>query len=794
MLTIFTGRYGSKSTDTDSVVLRRFRGVQINNILKFTPIMMLGNVVSAAITFPVAFNAGLAWIFLVWCVPLLYFVATAIQSSNRIGERGGLETASQRALNRARVSALLLGSWWSLTAILIYPAASSDGKAIVATIMVGLISGGAFSLCALRPAMMNYMVPIIAGGAFALFLSGRPHDYLFAVLLCAFSFIVVQSGIGRGRLIKENFDDRQKLAEQSAIIELLLREFEEGTSDWLWEIDSFGNLGRGTERFLQFCGRGTDDIRPDGDMQLESVLASAGRATDGLAAILGHLTAKTPFRDQIVEVAAQPNSRWISISGKPIFDFSGDFTGFRGVASDITAVREAETRIVYLAHHDSLTGLANRAHFAEEIEAIFQVSGSADPVCSVFYLDLDNFKSVNDTRGHTMGDRLLKAVGVRLKAVVGPNDTVSRIGGDEYAIIARSAQDEHAAAQLATAILESFAKPFDLGCETASVGSSVGIAFLGKDGTTTEHLLKSADLALYHAKEEGKRTYRFFTLAMARQRLERHRLEQDLRDAIGNGELYIEYQPIVDNGTRRTAGFEALLRWQHPERGRIAPDQFIPLAEEIGAITEIGAWVIHQACRTAASWPDDLSVAINVSAHQFKHGGIIPVVQEALDLTGLRPSRVVLEITESVLIDDPQQVVEILHELRNVGVKIALDDFGTGYSSLSYLRRFPFDKLKIDRSFVSAIKDDEVAHGILETIMILGRVLNLSVIAEGVEDDAQLDILSRLNCHQLQGYYFSRPMAEADVGGYLLNEFRRSTVDDRAAFSLSPISLSVAGN
>jgi len=772
MLTIFTGRNGSKSTDTDSVVLRRFRGVQINNILKFTPIMMLGNVVSAAITFPVALNAGLASIFLVWCVPLLYFVATAIQSSNRIRERGGLETASQRALNRARVSALLLGSWWSLTATVIYPAASSDGKAIIATIMVGLISGGAFSLCALRPAMMNYMIPIIAGGAFSLFLSGRPHDYLFAVLLCAFSFIVIQSGIGRGRLIQENFDDRQKLAEQSAIIELLLREFEEGTSDWLWEIDAFGNLGRGTERFLQFCGRGTDDIRSDGDMQLESVLASAGRATDGLAAILGHLTARTPFRDQVVEVAGQPNSRWISISGKPIFDFSGDFTGFRGVASDITAVREAETRIVYLAHHDSLTGLANRAHFAEEIDAIFQMSGSADPVCSVFYLDLDNFKSVNDTRGHTMGDRLLKAVGVRLKAVVGPNDTVSRIGGDEYAIIARSAQDEHAAAQLATAILESFAKPFDLGCETTSVGSSVGIAFLGKDGTTTEHLLKSADLALYHAKEEGKRTYRFFTLAMARQRLERHRLEQDLRDAIGNGELYIEYQPIVDNGTRRTAGFEALLRWHSPKRGLVLPDEFISIAEDFGLIVPIGDWVLQEACRQAVHWQQaglpELFVAVNLSAMQFRRGNLQQSVVQALSASGLAPDLLELELTESILITEAEFALETVRNLKSLGIRFAIDDFGTGYSSLAYLKRFPIDKLKIAQTFVQGMDTNPEDAAIVHAVIQMARALKLKTIAEGAETAKTIEHLRLHHCDEVQGNYYSQPLTEEEFTRYIL--------------------------
>ncbi|MCP3055450.1 putative bifunctional diguanylate cyclase/phosphodiesterase [Aurantimonas marianensis] len=772
----------------------RFRGVQINNILKFTPIMMLGNMVSATVIFPVAHEAGLASAFLIWCAPLLYFVFAAARSRDRIVKSGYLQTASRRAIERAKLSALLLGSWWSITILVIYPAADSGGKAIAATIVVGLISGSAFALCALPAAMLNYMLPVIAGGATALLLSGNPHDILFTILLCAFSFIVIQSGLGRAQLIKASFEDQQKLAEQSAIIELLLRDFEEGTSDWLWETDAGGTLTRGIERFSQFrCkAQAANDMPPDGSTTLQSILSCSGGMFQGHSPISDHLAARTPFRDQVIEVGARQASRWMSISGKPIFDCSGEFIGFRGVASDITAAREAEIRIHYLAHHDSLTGLANRAHFAEQIEAILREDDCEGPVGSIFYLDLDNFKAINDTRGHTMGDRLLKAVGARLKDVVGPEDTVSRIGGDEYAIIARSARDENAAGRLATAILESFARPFDLGSETACVGSSVGIAFPGKDGKTAEHLLKSADLALYHAKEEGKRTYRFFTLAMARQRLERHRLEQDLRDAIGNGELFLQYQPLIHNGTRRTVGFEALLRWQHPEHGRVTPDRFIPLAEEIGAITEIGAWVIHQACGTAASWPEELSVAVNVSAHQFKDGGIVEAVRDALARTGLRPDRLELEITESVLIDDAQQVVEILHKLRNIGVKIALDDFGTGYSSLSYLRRFAFDKLKIDRSFVSAIKDDPVARGILETIMILGRVLDLCVTAEGVEDDAQLAILSKLNCSQLQGYYFSPPMAETDVGGYLLNEFRRSAVAASADVPRLAKSLSAA--
>ncbi|MFY0734545.1 putative bifunctional diguanylate cyclase/phosphodiesterase [Aurantimonas sp. NFXS3] len=752
----------------------RLRGVQLTSILKTTPVMMFGNVMNAIIILGMSSGEAFSPWALIWLLGLSYIVLVSIRAWSRFQRRAPLVSASSRATAHAVRNAFILGAWWGLAILTFYPSSDGDAKSVIAVIAMGMICGGGFALSALKRALQAFIIPLFVGSAAALGISQGTNDYFLLALLLGFTFIVYRASCARGELLQENFEGHQKLAEQSSIIELLLREFEEGTSDWIWQTDHDGQLVRGGDRFSQIFGRGTDSLISNSDQTF------AGQGLD-LSPVAQPMLERTPFREAIIEVPGQQGSAWIAMTGKPIFGHDGAFTGYRGVASDITATTHAERRIAYLAHHDSLTGLANRSRFAEEIDRICASPPPHGPTSSLLYLDLDNFKLINDRNGHLTGDQLLRQVAARLLRIVEPGDMVARIGGDEFAIVAHSAPDTASADRLAAAILACFATPFSLGAELANVGCSVGIAFPGLDGANPDDLLRNADLALYEAKAAGKNTFCFFESEMAQRLRDRHRLEYDLRCAVERNELVLNYQPIVDSRTRQTLGFEALVRWEHPLHGRVQPDHFIPLAEQTGAICGIGAWVLREACRNAVAWGDRLTVAVNVSVDQFRHGTIKADVEDALASSGLAAHRLELEITESLFIDDPETVVAVLHGLRALGVRIALDDFGTGYSSLSYLRKFPFDKLKIDRSFVNAIKDDRIAHGILETILALGRVLNLSVTAEGVENAEQIDILTRMTCNQFQGYYFSRPMEAADLGAYLLRDFCATAEASRAS-------------
>ena len=376
---------------------------------------------------------------------------------------------------------------------------------------------------------------------------------------------------------------------------------------------------------------------------------------------------------------------------------------------------------------------------------------------AVLCLDLDHFKSVNDTLGHPIGDSLLQAVAARIRACVRPTDTVARLGGDEFAIVQVSAAQPTGATALAARLIEQIGEPFEIEGHQVVIGASVGIAVAPDDGSDPDCLLKNADMALYRAKEDGRGTYRFFEPAMDAKMQARRALELDLRKALVLGEFELFYQPLVRLDTDRVSGFEALLRWRHPQRGLVPPGEFIPLAEEIGLIGPIGAWVLKQACAEATRWPDHLKVAVNLSPVQFKNGTVVLDVVSALSASGLDPRQLELEITEAVLLQDTETTVATLTELRNLGVRISMDDFGTGYSSLGYLQKFPFDKIKIDRSFIRDLADRPDAIAIIRAVTGLGSSLGMSTTAEGVETEAQLRQLREEGCTEVQGYLFSEP-------------------------------------
>ncbi len=436
--------------------------------------------------------------------------------------------------------------------------------------------------------------------------------------------------------------------------------------------------------------------------------------------------------------------------------------GWVEVHLDVTEQRRANERIQFLARHDALTSLHNRVVFNEVIEAeVARVERGA--VFAVLCIDLDGFKHVNDTLGHSIGDELLKLVAGRLRSVVRSTDTVARLGGDEFAVVQVQIEQPAGARSLAQRIIDTIAVPFEIEGHQIMIGASIGVAVSPWDGLDSQSLMRNADMALYRAKAGGRRTYRFFEASMDAAARERRELELELRRAIANRDFELHYQPLLDLKSDRIVSCEALIRWNHPTKGRIPPDKFIPMAEDLGLIVEIGHWVLLQACEEARNWPADVGVSVNISPVQFKSDRLVDCVQSVLRETGLDPARLELEITEAVLMQDTQRTIRLLRELKILGVRITLDDFGTGYSSLSYLRKFQFDKLKIDRSFVSDITSGNIGRSIVKAVAELAASLGMRTTAEGVELAEQLEFLKSINCDEIQGYLISRPQAAQSI-------------------------------
>jgi len=433
---------------------------------------------------------------------------------------------------------------------------------------------------------------------------------------------------------------------------------------------------------------------------------------------------------------------------------------------DITEQRKAEAKIAYMAHHDALTDLPNRLQLYEQLRQMLAQTRQGVNVAA-FCLDLDRFKDVNDAHGHPVGDLLLKAVADRLRQCIRDADMVARLGGDEFAILQAGASQPTDATSLASRLIEVIGAPYELDGKQVAVDLSIGIALAPGDGLDPEQLLKNADTALYRAKSDGHGLYRFFEPGMDARMQARRTLEIDLRKAIANNEFELFYQPLVDMKTEYVTGFEALIRWHHPERGMIPPLDFIPIAEETGLIVPMGDWVLRQACAEAATWPSNVKIAVNLSAVQFKNKILLSSVVSALAASGLSPNRLELEITESVLLQDSGATLAVLHELRGLGVRISMDDFGTGYSSLSYLRKFPFDKIKIDQSFIFDMSDHDDSLAIVRAVIAMGSGLGIATTAEGVETAEQFKRLKLEGCTEVQGYLFSPPRPAADVKGLL---------------------------
>ncbi|MGE4429859.1 MAG: EAL domain-containing protein [Sphingobium sp.] len=531
----------------------------------------------------------------------------------------------------------------------------------------------------------------------------------------------------------------------------LLTEYEQAGRGWFWETDRRGDISYISEPLARSLGLSADDLI--GRPLTELVMTDSGEDVDRTLGF--YLSARSCFNDVPVRVALVSDERWWAMSGCPILNEYGQFQGFRGSGSDLTEMKRSQAEVARLAQFDSLTGLANRVQMQRMLDkSVVQPNGHPGG-CAMFLLDLDRFKTVNDTMGHPAGDALLREVSQRLKRIIADRGLVGRLGGDEFQVVLPGHVDRAMLARLANAVIASLSQPYLIQGAQVVIGASVGIAMCPDDGVTGDALVRNADLALYAAKGDGRGVHRFYSPDMLADAEDRRQLEEDLRHALAHGGLGLVYQPVVNARTERISGFETLLRWNHPVRGALSPELFVPIAEDAGMIGMLGEWVLRTACHAAASWPDNIRVAVNVSPLQFANPALPGIVMNALAASGLAAERLELELTESAFIHEGEATDQMFAQLKGLGVRLALDDFGTGYSSLGYLRKAPFDKIKIDRSFVrGATMPGSRNAAIITSIVSLAEALGMDTTAEGVETHEELELVRSLGCSQIQGFIY----------------------------------------
>ncbi len=696
--------------------------------------------------------------------------AAIISSALRWLNRSHATATDAKAYFAAMVRMLvLLGIIWSLLLILLMQQHNLNQVCLLYGVFVG---------CLATPVLVSpiscsiaYWLPVSIGITIAGF-EANIYEPIVMLDLMAFMGLTGFCILYLNSRMNERALGAIRLEENAEVIRLLLRDFEESASDWLWNTDKNLNIQHPSQRLAQVARRPAASITgPFPAALLGEAAMAANQPGSPLTQLTRAIAERSPFRDLVVPVIIEGEERYWSLTGKPILDKAGQFAGYHGVGSDVTGQRRQQEHISFLARHDSLTKLPNRVLFSETLHQACEHCETTG--IALLCLDLDNFKAVNDTLGHATGDAVLVAVAERLRGCIREFDTPARLGGDEFAVIVVT-EDVDEALTVARRIIERIVRPFHFDGQIVQIGISVGITMAPMDGATPGTLMKNADLALYRAKAEGRGIARLYDPAMDEAMHKRRMLQTALRHAVGQNEFCLAFQPVVDMATRRIAGAEALIRWRHPERGLLSPGEFIPLAEESGFIGEIGAWVLREACAAAAAWPAPITVAVNLSPLQFRDSNLVTIISEALETAGLPPERLELEIVESVMLDNNRQTEDALWRLHEKGVRIALDDFGTGYSSLSYLRRFPFDKIKIDRSFIRDLGYEKDDSSIILAIIGLAERMGMLVTAEGVEHEEQAELLLSYGCAQAQGYLFHRPLPELSFVETLTGELRAS--------------------
>jgi diguanylate cyclase (GGDEF)-like protein/PAS domain S-box-containing protein len=722
--------------------------VQLISRAQLAPFFAAANVVGALMMSAVLWGqVDITWL-LPWCgsVVIVNFAAMQIartQAITHVG-RSGHQVPQWLMIGDVTSRAVL---WLSLP-IAMFPWLQPGTQVIAASLMAGL-GIGALGLVVV-PACVTAWMSAFTGGISVVLLLGRnsiPFPHMVSILFTLGVAIFGVLAVARWAFhqLKTNAD----FGSQSESASLLLQEYEQRGVGWLWQVDAENRVSYISSRMSALLGRPASQLLGHSLPSLLGGSAELGRL----------LLERQPFNSLEMELKTARGERWISIAGDPIIDTAGRFEGFRGVGSDITEIRQTQERLTHLANVDVLSGLPNRGRVRQLLGEALRAATVSNVPCAILFLDLDGFKPVNDTFGHPKGDAVLRAVAKRLVDEVGGDGHVGRMGGDEFAIVVLDGQSRRTVELMADRIIKTVGEPYMIDHTEIRIGVSIGCAFGPIDGATVDDLILKADLALYEAKGAGRGIARYFSSELQSEQEDRVRLENDLRSALASNQFHLAFQPLVKAKDQKLIGFEALIRWNHPQRGLVPPNVFIPVAEEAGLMPAIGEWVIEEACRALASWPEPITVAINISPKQIILPALPNIVSEALARHKVPGNRIELEVTEGVFLGDNGSTLDVLKRLRALGVGIALDDFGTGYSSIGYLNKAVFHKLKIDGSFVreAGTRPENVA--IIQSIVQLAKSFRMSVTAEGVETAEDFERMRDLGCDIIQGYLFGRPLS-----------------------------------
>ncbi len=723
------------------------RDIQLISRAQLAPFFAIANVVAAFMMLAnlwevVSASWLLPWVLAVAGANLVFMQLARHQSITCVGRSGQRVPTWMLSGEVVTRAAIFLS-----VPVYFFPTLDSGTQVIAASVMAGLAVGG-LGLVVMPQCAMAWMISFTLGigGALVMGRHSVPFQHMLSILFTLGVSVTGVMTVARWAFhqLKMNAD----VGSQSESASLLLQEYEQRGVGWLWQVDGDNRCTYISSRMSALLGR------PAGQLIGHSLPALLG----GHAELGKVLLERQPFNALEMELATPRGTRWISMAGDPIIDTAGRFEGFRGVGSDITEIRQTQERLTHLANVDVLSGLPNRGRVRQLLGEALRGATTGNVPCAIMFLDLDGFKPVNDTFGHPKGDAVLRAVAKRLVDEVAPHGTVGRMGGDEFAIVIADAQSRRKVENLADRIIQSIKEPYIIDQTEIRIGVSIGCAFGPIDGATVDDLILKADLALYQAKDAGRGVARYFSSELQSEQEDRVRLEADLRSAISSKQFHLVYQPLINAKTQKLVGFEALIRWNHPQRGFVPPNVFIPVAEETGLMGAIGEFVIDEACRTAATWPEPITVALNISPRQIILPALPNIVSEALARYKLAGNRIELEVTEGVFLGDNGSTLDVLKRLRALGVGIALDDFGTGYSSIGYLNKAVFHKLKIDGSFVREAGSRPENVAIIQSIVQLAKSFRMTVTAEGVETAEDFERMRDLGCDVIQGYLFGKPL------------------------------------
>ena len=746
---------------SDPLIWGRIRAAQLFAGRRVALVLLATNMAAALVIAALLRSAVPHWQIASWTA-LVVAAAVWVGFRRLATHHDGLGYASRRDLRSTVWDGFVLALVWSAVPVLFCTHAPSGTTTGLGLTLAVLMTAAALAMAPLALATLVFLgylgAAMVVQLAFAGTLAAAGGILVFTLLLMA-------ACLHRARALVQIRAGEIVLDDRDETVRLLLGESDSTGADWLWETDATRRVVRASPRFAFACGLDPASIN---GMPLLQVLAGpswdTGEFDAGLRTLAERLKRRESFRDLRLPVQVGGENRWWDMAASPRFDDHGEFYGFRGVASDVTEQRASADKINRMARFDTLTGLPNRLMVNETLVKTMADADRWGGRFAFMMLDLDRFKAVNDTLGHPIGDRLLGRVSERLSELVGANEVCGRLGGDEFAVVIRDASDTAAVERLAERIIESLSRPYEIDAHTLHIGASVGVAIGPRDGRTADMLIRSADLALYRAKDAGRGVFRRYEPELHVQAEERRVLEMALRSAIENGEMHLVYQPIIDADSEQPCGFEALLRWTSAEFGSVSPIKFIPLAEETRLIGPIGAWVVRTACEEAAHWPSDMRIAVNVSADQLRNPSFVTTIASALANTGVSPERLELEVTEAMFMHEGLGATQVLDRAAELGVHLSLDDFGTGYSSLGYLGRTRFSSLKIDRSIVRDATDGaREAVAIVRAGIAMATSLGMATTAEGIETEAEYRTLRQLGCTKAQGFYFGRPMSAEEA-------------------------------